>query len=368
MSTQPILSKDPSSTHNSTKHSSSSDFSSYLNNSQAKNPKFITMFIGGIATSETEEDVLPVLQKIAKINYFKLIKKPNTNQNKGFGFIHVSNKEEAEKINKAKIIINGKLAETYIAKPRREARKRVFTERFKKVFVGGLNPNTTHEGLKECFGCYGKLLRAYVISDSNTKKSRCFGFLEFDDEEVADKILKIKLFNLDNHVIEVKEMMLKTELQYFKNKKEGYGANGYENYGYCGDYSGGNAYGDEYYYDYSQQGQVNNAYDYYGYNNSGGAYDQSYYQQQQQYQNGYYYDQSQYNNGYSDWNYNNGYDNGYYNGSYGNECYNYNGYQGNSNGYEWGYQNNVESNGFQSEFYLNYDENANANLHGYDQG
>lgn len=166
--------QDPSGEKNSTLSTSTC--------SDERDSKFITMFIGGIGTSEKENDVLSILQNFAKINYFKLILKPNSNISKGFGFIHVPDLEEAEKINNAKILINGKMAETYVAKPRKEARKRVFTERFKKIFVGGLNPNTTNESLKECFGKFGKLLRAYVISDSATKKSRCFGFLEFDNQ------------------------------------------------------------------------------------------------------------------------------------------------------------------------------------------
>ena len=39
-------------------------------------PKFIAIFIGGIGTSETEDDVLPILEKIANIQSFRLIKRP----------------------------------------------------------------------------------------------------------------------------------------------------------------------------------------------------------------------------------------------------------------------------------------------------
>ena len=179
---------------------------------ETHNKKFIALFIGGISINETEKDVLSVLEKIAKISYLKLIRKKGCTENKGFGFIHVSSMEEAEKINNSDIIINGKRAETYIAKSRREARNRVFSERNKKLFVGGLNPNTESKKLKELFQEFGSLLRAYVITDSTTKKSRCFGFLEFSDDSSAEKVLEKKNFKLDGHVIEVRSMLLKTEI------------------------------------------------------------------------------------------------------------------------------------------------------------
>merc|ERR1719460_1545163 len=49
-----------------------------------------------------------------------------------------------------------------------------------KVFVGGLTPVTTIEMLRDHFSKFGNIVDVSVIKDPATKKSRGFGFVEFD--------------------------------------------------------------------------------------------------------------------------------------------------------------------------------------------
>merc|ERR1719261_2201406 len=49
-----------------------------------------------------------------------------------------------------------------------------------KVFVGGLNPNTTAESMHAYFSRFGLVSDAAVVKDAVTKKSRGFGFVEFE--------------------------------------------------------------------------------------------------------------------------------------------------------------------------------------------
>merc|ERR1719420_2255998 len=50
----------------------------------------------------------------------------------------------------------------------------------RKVFVGGLNPTTTTEDLRTYFSGFGVVTDACVITDSSSKASRGFGFVEFE--------------------------------------------------------------------------------------------------------------------------------------------------------------------------------------------
>ena len=123
--------------------------------------------------------------------------------------------EEANKILATDIYINNKLTETYIASSRNDAKRKIHLDRGKKLFVGGLSPNTTRKTLFsffEKFAMTGQLNRAYVIHDSQTQCSRCFGFLEFDNEIDPKVILDKRFFQLDGHTIEVKSMLLRKEL------------------------------------------------------------------------------------------------------------------------------------------------------------
>jgi hypothetical protein len=51
-----------------------------------------------------------------------------------------------------------------------------------KVFVGGLNPMTTTDSLRTYFEEFGKVLDVAILADGETKKSRGFGFVEFEGD------------------------------------------------------------------------------------------------------------------------------------------------------------------------------------------
>jgi hypothetical protein len=52
----------------------------------------------------------------------------------------------------------------------------------RKVFVGGLNPSTTAEGLRAYFEQFGPVSEASVVTDKVTQSSRGFGFVMFERE------------------------------------------------------------------------------------------------------------------------------------------------------------------------------------------
>jgi hypothetical protein len=58
----------------------------------------------------------------------------------------------------------------------------------RKVFVGGLNPTTTTEDLRAYFSEFGVVTDSCVITDSSSKASRGFGFVEFEGK-IPDGLL-----------------------------------------------------------------------------------------------------------------------------------------------------------------------------------
>jgi len=58
----------------------------------------------------------------------------------------------------------------------------------KKVFVGGISPDTTEEHMEEYFSRYGRVESVSVITDKETGKSRGFGFVTYTDYDPVDKI------------------------------------------------------------------------------------------------------------------------------------------------------------------------------------
>uniref|UniRef100_A0A672JSM2 RRM domain-containing protein n=1 Tax=Sinocyclocheilus grahami TaxID=75366 RepID=A0A672JSM2_SINGR len=55
-----------------------------------------------------------------------------------------------------------------------------------KLFVGGLNVQTTDEGLRAHFEQYGQLTDCVVVMNQPLQRSRCFGFVTYSSVEEAD--------------------------------------------------------------------------------------------------------------------------------------------------------------------------------------
>ncbi len=59
-----------------------------------------------------------------------------------------------------------------------------------KLFVAGLPADLDDAELKEIFEAYGAVSSAIVILDRETRKSRCFGFVDFTLDAEAAKAMK----------------------------------------------------------------------------------------------------------------------------------------------------------------------------------
>merc|ERR1719269_236357 len=63
----------------------------------------------------------------------------------------------------------------------------------RKIFVGGLSPNSTAESLIKHFCEFGKISDASVIHEAVSRKSRGFGYVEFA-EKIPDGLLDMEHF------------------------------------------------------------------------------------------------------------------------------------------------------------------------------
>jgi len=90
--------------------------------------------------------------------------------------------------------------ETKRAVPREESDVRtVPKEKTKKVFLGGISPETTKEDIWPVVQEYGPLIDVQVMTEKGTEKPRGFAFAIFETHESAErfcakKFHKIKVF------------------------------------------------------------------------------------------------------------------------------------------------------------------------------
>uniref|UniRef100_A0A673VIE8 RRM domain-containing protein n=1 Tax=Suricata suricatta TaxID=37032 RepID=A0A673VIE8_SURSU len=62
-------------------------------------------------------------------------------------------------------------------------------QQLRKLFIGGLSFETTDDSLREHFEKWGTLTDCVVMRDPQTKRSRGFAFVTFDDHDTVDKIV-----------------------------------------------------------------------------------------------------------------------------------------------------------------------------------
>jgi len=74
----------------------------------------------------------------------------------------------------------------------------------RKVFVGGLNYNTTDETLKSYFEQFGELVDSIVMKFPDNGRSRGFGFVEYASLEEVDKCQAARPHKLDDKTVETK--------------------------------------------------------------------------------------------------------------------------------------------------------------------
>lgn len=67
-------------------------------------------------------------------------------------------------------------------------------QRTKKVFLGGLSPDTSADDIRAVLEQYGKVMDVQIMTEKNTEKPRGFGFAILDDYDDVDKLC-IKKFH-----------------------------------------------------------------------------------------------------------------------------------------------------------------------------
>ncbi|XP_026075061.1 heterogeneous nuclear ribonucleoprotein D0-like isoform X3 [Carassius auratus] len=230
------------------------------------------MFVGGLSWDTTKKDLKDYFSKFGEVVDCTLKLDPLTGRSRGFGFVLFKDAESVEKvITQKEHKLNGKAIDPKKAKAMKSK------EPVKKIFVGGLSPDTPEEKIREYFDAYGEVESIELPMENKTNKRRGFCFITFKEEEPVKKIMEKKYHNIGLSKCEVKVAMSKE--QYQQQQQQWGGRGGYAvrargrggpnqnwNQGYGNYWNQG--YGNYGNYGYNNQGYGGyGGYDYSGYNN-----------------------------------------------------------------------------------------------------
>ncbi|KAE9455925.1 hypothetical protein C3L33_12171, partial [Rhododendron williamsianum] len=113
-----------------------------------------------------------------------------TGTSRGYGFITYRDMESAQAALKAPSkLIDGRLAVCNLACEGLSSLSVPPDQAQRKLYIGGLSPETTTEMLLFFFGRHGEIEEGSVAYDKDSNKSRCFGFVTYKTVEAAKKAI-----------------------------------------------------------------------------------------------------------------------------------------------------------------------------------
>ncbi|CAK9296545.1 unnamed protein product [Gordionus sp. m RMFG-2023] len=144
------------------------------------------LFIGGISWETTESDLKTYLAKYGNVVDINIKTDPHTGKSRGFGFVLFDSVQGVDNVLIATgpHVVNGKQID-----PKR-AKSRPGRELLRKVFIGGMDPATTEEEIRNVFVKYGAIEKIEQPFDKVRNQKRNFCFLTFDSPDIVQDICK----------------------------------------------------------------------------------------------------------------------------------------------------------------------------------
>ncbi|XP_013887551.1 heterogeneous nuclear ribonucleoprotein A/Ba [Austrofundulus limnaeus] len=233
------------------------------------------MFVGGLSWDTSKKDLKDYFSKFGEVTDCTIKMDQQTGRSRGFGFILFKDSASVDKVLEQK---EHRLDGRQIDPKKAMAMKK---EPVKKIFVGGLNPDTTKEVIQEYFEAYGEIETIELPQDPKTEKRRGFVFITYKEESALKKAMEKKYHTVGESKCELKIAQPKEVYMQQQYGARGYGGRGrgrggqgqnwnqgYNNYWNQG-YNQGYGYGQQG-YGYGGYGNYDYSAGYYGY---GGGYD-----------------------------------------------------------------------------------------------
>ncbi|EEB19943.1 RNA-binding protein squid, putative [Pediculus humanus corporis] len=234
------------------------------------------LFVGRLSWETTDKELREHFSQFGEIESVSVKTDPASGRSRGFAFIVFKDVESIEKVMAAgDHIINCKKIDPKKAKARHG-----------KIFVGGLDVETSEEDIRNFFGQFGTILEVELPFDKQKNQQKNFCFITFESEQVTNDLLKQPKQTINGKEVDVKKANPKAgEGRGGPGGRGGRGRGGgpgrrgqggWNNQGgYAGNYGGG--YGGGYGYDgYYNGGGYGGGYGGYDYSGYGQGYNQGY--------------------------------------------------------------------------------------------
>lgn len=197
----------------------------------------LKLFVGGLYYQD-ENDIFQYFSKFGEIVNSQLMRHKQTGRSRGFAFVTLRDPDGSVKkaVMSRRNEIKGQYVDIKLAEDGKTREKIEMNSA--KVFVGGIEGTVSTEELKDFFQNYGAVKEAVVLKNINTNVSRGFGFVTFEDKDLAEIIVRDNNCILKGKRMDVKwaEPKDSTSQKPYQPSYESRGGGGYRS-NYRDDYS-----------------------------------------------------------------------------------------------------------------------------------
>eukprot|EP00890_Picochlorum_soloecismus_P001159 jgi/Picsp_1/2043/NSC_05508-R1_heterogeneous nuclearribonucleoprotein a2 len=137
------------------------------------------IFLGGLSWEVSEEKMKEHFEAYGEILEVVVMRDRNSGRPRGFGFVTYKDPGAADIVVQEKHVIDGREIDVKKSVPQESKAKA------RKIFVGGLAPETSEDDLEKYFSQYGQVVETQIMLDHLSGRSRGFGFVTFEEDKSA---------------------------------------------------------------------------------------------------------------------------------------------------------------------------------------
>lgn len=175
-----------------------------------RKPKHM-LFVGGLSASTTEQDLWNHFYKYAKkIDSIKIMIDRKSKQSKGYAMISLPIDQKISHILAESHTVCDRKVDVQMAAKKSEKKQLKEDLKKRKLFVNGLPVDFVGADIEKFFSQFGKIKSGYIIKDFDSGTSKGYGFIEFEDTEVARQVL-VKDIYIEGKKLEMAQYKYKYE-------------------------------------------------------------------------------------------------------------------------------------------------------------
>ena len=183
-------------------------------------PSQQTIFVGGFSPFLKESNLKNYFDRFGAIKKIILKKDVKKKINKGYAFIICENQDTINRILNAYHEIEGRVVDCDVSHCGTKKNDDIDRSILNRVCIKGLHRDITNKELHVYFSKYGTVKKAFIIYDPITKRSKLFGYVEYNDQKE-----KMKALNQKSHILKGKEFVCEQYIprcfiEKVKNKNE----------------------------------------------------------------------------------------------------------------------------------------------------